>query len=147
MKIFKYNADAKSTVDYMSGKVKTKPEPWLHIVYVTDAFNNKTYWAIYIWDTRQVVEEGICNGTHDSLIASAHLQHAIDNHTLLVSTKIPAIKATFDNRVFGVNGDDIVAVYDNEKDARAKVGKDKQVRKVVSAMTAALSNPEQYDKC
>jgi hypothetical protein len=42
---------------------KTKPEPWLHIV--TKSYDRKpttdqatTTYAIYVWDTRQVIEEG-----------------------------------------------------------------------------------------
>lgn len=52
-------------------KSKTKPEPWLHVVVLGDG-NNVTYartkdkkdaervvYAIYVWDTRQVVETGV----------------------------------------------------------------------------------------
>lgn len=38
---------------------KTKPEPWLHITTARTGKDGKQAWyAIFVWDTRQVVEEG-----------------------------------------------------------------------------------------
>lgn len=38
---------------------KTKPAPWMHLgIIKTDKEQNKFYWAIWVWDTREVIEEG-----------------------------------------------------------------------------------------
>lgn len=37
---------------------KIKPEPWLHCTYSVDAGNKAGKYVIFIWDSRQVVEEG-----------------------------------------------------------------------------------------
>jgi hypothetical protein len=41
-------------------KAKTKPEPWMHllVVPVSSAGRLNFVWCIYIWDTRQVLEQG-----------------------------------------------------------------------------------------
>jgi hypothetical protein len=42
---------------------KTNPEPWLHIQLVGDSStkHDDIYYAIYVWDTRQVIESGVVN--------------------------------------------------------------------------------------
>lgn len=43
---------------------KVKAEPWMHIAFMhsrgKDADKDKVQYVIYIWDTRQVLDEGIC---------------------------------------------------------------------------------------
>lgn len=51
-------------------KAKTKPEPWLHVAiidfedmpdseeYGIRGEKSGIYWAIYVWDTREVIEAG-----------------------------------------------------------------------------------------
>lgn len=46
-------------------KLKTKPEPWLHLGYTT-SFDKKTgkaatHLAVFVWDTRQIVEYAEAN--------------------------------------------------------------------------------------
>lgn len=50
--------------------IKTKPEPWMHIAVLDfthmpedkalgiKAHDGAIYWAIYVWDTREVLEFG-----------------------------------------------------------------------------------------
>jgi hypothetical protein len=56
---------------------KTEPQPWLHIVTMSEGgsdgknYDSITSYAIYVWDTRQVIEERqtqkILRGTKDSM--------------------------------------------------------------------------------
>lgn len=39
---------------------RTKAEPWMHIGFVGTDMSDDDYWAIWIWDTRKVLEEGKC---------------------------------------------------------------------------------------
>lgn len=88
---------------------KTEPQPWLHAAIVNDFRNNKDYkdgdetvtktpmhWAIYIWDTREVIETG------EMLNVSAFLhrvkvpgRNAVDNYKQLNGNVNQAIKNEF----------------------------------------------------
>lgn len=60
-------------------RAKTKPEPWLHVC-ITDAYpNGESMYAIYVWDTRQIVETGKCKPS-----ACDDATRALDNHKPLV---------------------------------------------------------------
>jgi hypothetical protein len=50
MKILVYNATAQAKIG-----AKTNPEPWMHVV-----ITNNNEFAIFIWDTREVIETGKC---------------------------------------------------------------------------------------
>lgn len=48
-------------------KSKIKPEPWLHVNIMTHPKDKKKAWyTIYVWDTRQVVGEGIVPNVNPS---------------------------------------------------------------------------------
>lgn len=146
MKVFRYNQYAANLIEHISdGAIKS--QPWLHVVFVVDVLNTKTYWAVYVWDTRRVVKEGVANADYSALLSASNMPKAVDNHQSLVGSKLAPIAAAFDNRVFGVDTKgNAVATYKDRKNAYAKVGKDKQVVKVISAEQLALDKPEQYLK-
>lgn len=80
--ILRYNADLQKLVG-----AKTRPEPWMHIGFISTDMSDKAYWAIWVWDTRQVLEEGQCS--HDNRKRAASLTaYAQDNRIrLLGNTK------------------------------------------------------------
>lgn len=36
---------------------KVKPEPWMHLAYEVTKDGN-VHWVIYVWDTREILDEG-----------------------------------------------------------------------------------------
>jgi hypothetical protein len=77
-------------------RAKTKPEPWLHFVHVSGQLGDR--WAIYVWDTRQVIEEG-----SDYRPVPQGVQKASDNHEMLKGAKNVSLVAAFDKRYFIVD--------------------------------------------
>lgn len=84
--VFKYDRNIQKIL-----KTKTKPEPWLHIGFVSahhaqgkERINGMS-WAIYIWDTRQVLESGWI-ATKDLNLDKYFrgFDHALDNKQPLV---------------------------------------------------------------
>lgn len=69
MKILRYTDAVQRQVG-----CKTKPEPWLHIGLSGNSF------AIWVWDTRQVVEDGLTGMT---MLDNVTGQPATDNHVAL----------------------------------------------------------------
>lgn len=73
---------------------KTKPEPWLHVVlqHQRDGEDSALAWAIYVWDTRQVIEEDF-EPMQDEQIVNILRKCAIgtprvkDNHRKLKNSK------------------------------------------------------------
>lgn len=66
-----------------------KPEPWLHIAIKTVSKRNPwAGYAIYVWDTRKVLDEYRSNKglfqTSDFVISKCNMQRAIDNRQPLV---------------------------------------------------------------
>lgn len=62
---FKYKMKVGRYTDEIQAKLntKTKPEPWLHIAIAAEYHpdnrgNGEMEWAIYVWDTREVIESG-----------------------------------------------------------------------------------------
>lgn len=56
MAVLKYTEELKKLLGS-----KTKPEPWLHCAFLAKRApedSNDVIWAIYVWDTREVVEQG-----------------------------------------------------------------------------------------
>jgi hypothetical protein len=39
-------------------KLRAKSEPWLHIAIYSDTAGIRVIYAIYVWDTRQIIESG-----------------------------------------------------------------------------------------
>jgi hypothetical protein len=66
MKILVYNATAQAKIG-----AKTNPEPWMHVV-----ITNNNEFAIFIWDTREVLETGKCAKDIDF----TGCENARDNH-------------------------------------------------------------------
>lgn len=59
--VFRYSRDCQESLKQIGIHCKTKPEPWLHIiVHVADNSKPWDFWAILVWDTRQIVESGKC---------------------------------------------------------------------------------------
>lgn len=71
---------------------KTKPEPWLHCAIYRTLFKrlgctqSSFHYAIYVWDTRNVVEHGIAHLKVSVKFIKG--QPAIDNHQPLVGDDI-----------------------------------------------------------
>lgn len=68
MKILKYTADIQNHI-----KSNVKAEPWLHIGFYIMR-GDKVYYAIWIWDTREIVGNGELN------YIDFNGSNAIDNH-------------------------------------------------------------------
>jgi hypothetical protein len=91
--ISRYNGHIQSIL-----RTNTKPEPWLHIVLraITDYKTIDVYYAIYIWDTRQIVDQDVRRFTakkvNDNLVSEqfdmlkqfCNASKAIDSHARLV---------------------------------------------------------------
>lgn len=87
--IFRYNEQAAKYIGAILHKKMPKPEPWLHIAIKTVSKRNPwAGYAIYIWDTRQVIDEYRSNKglfqTSDFVISKCGMQRAIDNRQPLV---------------------------------------------------------------
>lgn len=75
-------------------KSKTKTEPWLHVVlqHQRDDVNSALAWAIYVWDTRQVIEEDFVTMTDEQIVSILRkcgigTPRVKDNHRKLKNTK------------------------------------------------------------
>jgi hypothetical protein len=98
-KICKYDKGAQDLV-----YSRVKPEPWLHIAIMLacDKSHHWRYeWAIYVWDTREVLDYGaqLVKGPElynvDSRIMHAKLTNAIDNHQKLVGEAPRLLRTKF----------------------------------------------------
>lgn len=75
--VYRYN----ETIQKRIGS-NTKPEPWLHVAICNRIMKNDgklfLFYAIYVWDTRQVIETGKADGN----ITGVHrgFVRASDNH-------------------------------------------------------------------
>lgn len=76
--ILRYNEDLQKLIG-----CKTKPEPWMHIGFVGTDMSEDDYWAIWVWDTRQVLEEGKCSHANRQK-ASSFAPYAVDNKQRLL---------------------------------------------------------------
>lgn len=81
MKILRYTPEMQKQL-----VSKTKPEPWLHVAIIMPKDRGWAIYAIYVWDTRQVIEEG------RKPIWDAHVEHLVgtpakDNHQPLQGLK------------------------------------------------------------
>lgn len=75
-------------------KSKTKPEHWLHIVLQHQRYGEDSAlaWAIYVWDTRQVVEEDFITMTDEQIVSilrkcGINTPRVKDNHRKLKNSK------------------------------------------------------------
>lgn len=92
--IFVYDKDIKNRV-----KAKTNPEPWMHICLVSRRVGKTAekkfeyVWAIYVWDTRQVIESGVAERSQIDFetLLRAH-RGALDNHQRLQGADSPDAK-------------------------------------------------------
>lgn len=98
MQVFKYTDDVQKVL-----KSHTKPEPWLHIAY------DDGYWAIYVWDTRKVLEEGRNMYMHQ--FGRGQLIPAKDNHQPLDGIKAKG-KFRFETMIDGIHVPDEEQITD-----------------------------------
>jgi hypothetical protein len=98
--IAKYTEKFKKAID--SSRIKAKPEPWLHIAIF--ASNNNTggsIYAIYVWDTRQVIESGYLSYSISEITKNTKsvIEIPKDNHEQLKHNhKEPAVSVS--NRLY-----------------------------------------------
>ena len=88
MKILRYDERVQQQL-----KSKTKPEPWLHIA-LADSNDRSYVFAIYIWDTREVIETGT---TDNVTMYSLDGNIAKDNHTMIKGGNSKDIVARINN--------------------------------------------------
>jgi hypothetical protein len=87
--ILRYNKYIQSIL-----KTKTNPEPWLHIIIVGEddkgvdprLYSSTVDYAIYIWDTREVIETGTVKLRAVYTMWHKMTQMAHDNYQQLAST-------------------------------------------------------------
>jgi hypothetical protein len=79
--ILRYNEEIQKTIGS-----KTKPEPWMHIAIIKQIRDNgkfdlSLFYAIYVWDTRQVIEErdSRLNYADDATIKSLAKKYAAND--------------------------------------------------------------------
>lgn len=60
-----YSWNIKMQENNVIGQTKTDPAPYLHVATVFNRKTGQVAWAIYVWDTREVIESGIANGMTD----------------------------------------------------------------------------------
>lgn len=154
MPVYKYTPEVQQLLH-----AKTKPEPYLHVVYTFDVDQKvPAYFAIYVWDTRKVVEEGFIaakHGVYDAMPADA--SHVKDNGEPLVGASNIRGLAAFDYKFYCILAKDKPIVDGNVKvlfagsynDARQykhmQVDKaDKQRSTIMFAAVFASKLPKSY---
>lgn len=97
---------------------KTKSEPWLHVVKVSTPMSDRL--AIFIWDTRKVIEEG------SDYRPWPNAPKAADNGQMLDGAKNVLLVAAFDKRFFIVDDfgtrldkPKVLEVFDDKKAAES----------------------------
>lgn len=91
MKILRYTEDVQKQL-----KSKAKPEPWLHVLLIKHpSYDDCLSYAIYVWDTRAIVEASVCKGE----ISVVKGTSAKDNHKPLTGKQADDF-----NFAFGVVG-------------------------------------------
>lgn len=112
MRIFVYNEVAKKAI-----KAKAETQDWLHV-----AINDKGEYAIYIWDTREVIATGKTKATKFEGCTEAR-----DNHKALVNLpegvefdfkgmqKLPRFKTFSDGHRIGCYRHGYVAIVEDGK--------------------------------
>lgn len=74
-KLARYNDKAEELLG-----IKFKAEPWLHIAAVQIKSGDYSY-AIYVWDTRKIVNSGHLNPKQVKVFEADELSPCLDNHT------------------------------------------------------------------
>ena len=91
MKVLKYTLEVQKQL-----KSKAKPEPWLHVLLVKHpSYDDSLSYAIYIWDTRAIVETSTCERKTSTIKGTS----ANDNHKPLKGKRADDF-----NFAFGVVG-------------------------------------------
>lgn len=134
--IFRYTPEAKKYIErILKSKIKVEPQPWLHIAVKTMSQRNPwSGFAIYVWDTRQVVGEyrsskGLFT-TEMFKKDKFNVPRAVDNRQPLVGGRDKDTNEFFEFGDFDASHSDVFEGKDRVKETplykkrAAKVGKE-----------------------